>query len=88
MEKNAPCHDAIDWPLFYMNDFSVLGLLVESLTPVVTALENDGYQVDHIGCSAKVRFKNDGQLKKIFNILQQTGIDFVMSDLVDCAYQG
>ena len=88
MEKDAPCDDAIDWPLFYMNDFSVLGLLVESLAKVSQVLEDNGYQVSRKACSARVRFENKSRFKNIFDTLQQHRIEFAMTDLVSCTYQG
>lgn len=88
MENDAPCDDIIDWPLFYMNDFSVLGLIVDNLATVSTLLESDGYKVDQNTCSANVHFENNGQYKKIIHLLQKHGIDFTLSDLVRCAYQG
>ena len=88
MEKDAPCDEVIDWPLFYMNDFSVLGLLVESLAQASEVLEADGYHVDRKACSSTVRFDNNNRFKNIFDTLKQHRIEFAMSDLVNCAYQG
>ena len=56
VEKGADCQDAIDYPLFYMNDFSHLGLRVESLARALEALEAAGYPVDRKRCSASVDF--------------------------------
>ncbi len=88
MEKDAPCDEVIDWPLFYMNDFSVLGLLVDDITQASEVLEEGGYQVDRHACSANVRFESNNHFKNIFDTLKENRIAFVMSDLVNCAYQG
>lgn len=88
MEKDTPCDDAIDWPLFYMNDFSVLGLIVDNIATVSTVLEADGYKIDQRACSAKIQFENNSQYKSIIELLHQHRIDFTLSDLVGCAYQG
>ena len=88
MEKDAPCDDAVDWPVFYMNDFSLLGLLVDGLAKASNVLEAHGYQVVRKDCSAKVRFENNGRFKNIFKVLQRHRIEYGMSDLVNCVYQG
>jgi len=88
MEKDAPCEDDIDWPLFYMNDFSVSGLLVEGLSRSVQALEADGYRFIRFRCSAKVIFENRGRLQNIYDTLKGNGIEFESADLVRCVYQG
>ncbi len=88
VEKGADCQDAIDYPLFYMNDFSHLGLRVESLARALDALEADGYPVDRNRCSANVEFENRDRFKNIFLTLTRHEIEHTMTDLVGCAYQG
>ena len=88
VEKGADCQEIIDWPAFYMNDFSVLGLQVEGLARALEVLEADGYHVVRTSCSAKVNFANPHRFKKIFAILSHNRIEHNMSDLVGCVYQG
>ncbi len=88
MEKDAPCDDVIDWPLFYMNDFSVLGVLVGDLGRATQVLEADGYRIVRSRCSAKVVIDNHRRLQKIYEILQVNGVSYESADLVSCAYQG
>ena len=88
VEKGADCHEVIDWPVYYMNDFSVLGLRVECLVKVLDLLEADDYHVVRNACSATVEFENRNRFKKIFDILTHHRIEHAMSDLAQCAYQG
>lgn len=88
MEKNAPCADDIDWPLFYMNDFSVCGLLVEGLARCVNVLAASGYQLIRARCSAKVIFENPRRLRNIYDTLASNGIAYESADLVSGVYQG
>lgn len=88
VEKGTPSDGIINWPLFYMNDFSVLGLIVDNLATVSKLLEADGYNLDQKASSAHVNFENIGQYKNILYLLQQHRIDFTLSDLAGCAYQG
>ena len=88
VEKEAPCEDSIDWPLFYMNDFSVLGVIVENLNRTIQVLEADGYRLVRSRCSAKVIFDSQVRLQNIYETLNVSGISFDTGDLVDCVYQG
>ena len=88
MDRNASCDEAIDWPVFYMNDFSVLGLVVDRLTAALDVLEACGYRVVRGNCSAKVHFKNHRGFKEIFAVLQRNRIAYGSADLVGCVYQG
>ena len=76
MEKSASCDEAIDWPLFSMNDFSILGLLVDRLAKALEVLEADGYRVVRGTCSAKVHFENHHGFKNIFTILQRNRVAY------------
>jgi hypothetical protein len=71
-----------------MNDFSVLGLLVDRLAKTLEVLEADGYRVIRGTCSAKVHFENHQSFKNIFTILQDNRIAYGSTDLVGCVYQG
>ena len=88
VEKGADCQDAIDYPLFYMNDFSHLGLRVENLARALEALESAGYPVVYLRCSARVDFDDRDRFNNIFHTLARHKIEHTMTDLVGCAYQG
>ena len=88
VEKGADCQDIIAYPLFYMNDFSLLGLRVDNLTKALDLLEADGYLVVRKACSASVDFEDRDRFRNIFDTLARHRIGHSMSDLVVCAYQG
>ncbi|MGD9007283.1 MAG: hypothetical protein PVG41_05145 [Desulfobacteraceae bacterium] len=88
IDRNAACDEAVDWPLFYMNDFSVLGLLVDKLAKALEVIEADGYRVVRGTCSAKVYFESHRSFKNIFTILTRNRIAYGSSDLVGRVYQG
>ena len=86
MEKGKPLAGHADWPLFYMNDFSRLGLVVAHLASAVAVLEASGYRVlDH---GRALQFDNRDQLVEIFTALSAHQVDYEVSDLVGCVYQG
>lgn len=88
VEKQAPVFDGVDLPLFYMNDFSVLGLVVHQLSRALAVLEASGYRVARQKNCAKVRFHTRMEFRKLFETLNRHHIEYGTADLVSHAYQG
>ncbi|MDD2462380.1 MAG: hypothetical protein PHI97_00120 [Desulfobulbus sp.] len=88
MEKGKPgaCHR--DWPLFYMNDFSKLGLVVTQLAEALAALRAGGFTVHETVEGSLVEIDEQNQLCKILQVLAQHDLSCEMSDQVSCVYQG
>jgi len=88
MEKGKKGGCQSSWPLFYMNDFSQLGLVVSSIERALAALRSHGFFVHQEQDSTLVEISEQGQLGKIMLTLQNEKLDVEMSDLVSCVYQG
>lgn len=88
VEKGKPLACQADWPLFYMNDFSRLGLAVMPLAEAVAALRASGYQVMEDDRGIALRFDGHGQLAGIFAALSAHRVTYELTDLVGCVYQG
>lgn len=88
MEKGKPvaCHR--DWPLFYMNDFSRLGLVVNRLAEALTVLRSGGFTVHEQESRPQVEIADREQLAEVLGALSRHGLNCEMSDLVSCVYQG
>ena len=84
--KKGGCQNS--WPIFYMNDFSQLGLVVASFEKVLDALRAHGFFVHQEEDATLVEISDQGQLAKIMQTLSNEKLDFEMSDLVSCVYQG
>lgn len=84
--KPAACH--ADWPLFYMNDFSRMGLVVGRLTEVLDALRAGGFRVLTGEAGYAVQVDGPEQAQEAFTVLMAGKLDFEVADLVGCAYQG
>lgn len=88
MEKGKPqaCH--ADWPLFYMNDFSRLGLLVSRLHDALTVLRSSGYTVFEDDRGTLVEIDGREQMAGVFDLLSSRRVEYETADLVGCVYQG
>lgn len=88
VEKGAPGLTEVDLPLFYMNDFSILGVVVQKLTKALTVLETNGFEVTRQQSCARIRFHTRLELSKLFDTLNRHQVAYGTADLVSQAYQG
>lgn len=88
MEKGKPVGGHLDWPLFYMNDFSRLGLVVPRLAEAVAALRAGGCRIAGGERGNSVEVDSLAQVEDVFAVLRAGRIDYELADLVSCAYQG
>lgn len=84
--KKGGCHG--DWPLFYMNDFSQLGLVVPKMAATLAALRSGGFTIHEREDASLVEITDQGQLRHLMRILTQQRLPFEISDVVSCVYQG
>lgn len=88
MEKGKPVACHMDWPLFYMNDFSRLGLVVVRLVEALAVLKTNGYRVHEDDRGLLLAIDSKEQLTDVFNLLAEHKVECEMADLVSCVYQG
>lgn len=88
MEKGVrvACH--ADWPLFYMNDFSRLGVMVGQLNQAVAVLKESGFRLLDTVQGVSVVTENSEQISLVLQVLASRQVEFELADLVGCAYQG
>ena len=82
-----------DWPLFYMNDFSRFGLVVDDVSRADAILLDAGYHTEHTESGEHeiyVAAQGDmpAQVMQVVNLLQGQGLDVGAADLISCVYQG
>ena len=82
------CLSNEDLPNFYMEDYSVLGLLVTNLDRACRVLVHKNYAVCKKSDHLKVEFDGVDQISEIIDLLIQNGIDCGIADIVDQVYQG
>ena len=88
MEKGAGASCHADWPLFYMNDFSRLGLVVGRLSLALSVLRQSGYRVLETLQGSAVSIDSSDQVIGIVEMLASNQVESEIADLVSCAYQG
>jgi hypothetical protein len=75
-------------PVFYMSDYSVLGLLVNDLDKAHQVLEDLKWEVTDKSDHLEVGIDAAGQIYEIATALNQNSIDCGVSDIIDQVYQG
>ncbi|PIE60207.1 MAG: hypothetical protein CSA32_00065 [Desulfobulbus propionicus] len=89
VEKGTNTAEKVALPSFYMNDFSVLGVVVNQLDRAVAALKKKGFllQSDELGATW-IHFNGKDSLQGMLESLKEEEISYTFSDVVSCAYQG
>jgi hypothetical protein len=75
-------------PIFYMSDYSVLGLLVANLDKAHQVLAGHKFSVTDKSDHLQVSIDRADQMYEIANLLNQEGIDCGVADIIDQVYQG
>lgn len=78
----------INFPDFYMNDFSVMGIVVGKLDEAMEVLMEKGITAEEEKDGMWVFFQDNGEMRAILAALASNHIEYSVSDLVSCAYQG
>ena len=75
-------------PDSYMEDFSILGLLVANLDQTHRILAEKDFSVHKNADYLKVKIDRAEQMPEIVSLLSRNGIECTMADIVDQVYQG
>ena len=82
------CLSRDELPDFYMNDFSVLGLLVSDLEATRQVIADKDFAVYRESDYLKLNIDRFDHLLEIVTRLKHNGIDCEVTDIVDQVYQG
>ena len=75
-------------PEFYMEDFSILGLCVDSCDRAVALLKHHQFVVSQTNGSTVVAIDEPAQVAKVVGLLKENGLDCELSDVAQGMYQG
>lgn len=86
--RAAACLTNGSLPLFYMNDYSVLGLQVSDLDLAYRVLADQHVTIEHRSDYLKLQIQQIAQVPEIVSLLNRNGIHCGLSDIADQIYQG
>jgi hypothetical protein len=75
-------------PIFYMNDYSNMGLRVDRLDDARMLLQNQSFAITETVAGIRVEISSPGRIPEICRMLQAQGIACSITDLVESVYQG
>lgn len=75
-------------PVFYMSDYSVLGLKVDRLGESIGIVEGGGFPVEKTEWGPEIVVQEPGQVVSILDLLAARGVSAEIADLIDGVYQG
>jgi hypothetical protein len=71
-----------------MEDYSVMGLLVDRVDAVLPILREKKFDVRTNEGGFEISIDGAGSISELVNLLQQNRIDYTIADIVDQVYQG
>jgi hypothetical protein len=75
-------------PIFYMCDYSVLGLLVDKLEEAIRVLGRNHFSVTQEAGDIEVTVDTPDRLSEIVQVLKANGVRCEIADVVGGIYQG
>lgn len=75
-------------PVFYMNDVSKAGMRVDRSDDVRSLLQDRSFSIPAISGGITVEISSPAQIPEICRLLQERGIGWTVTDLVETVYQG
>jgi hypothetical protein len=77
-----------DLPLFYMNDYSKVGLQVSPYEEALSVLRRHDYRVSDYLSRANLTIRKIDDIPAVVQLLLNHGIESQMTDVVTAIYQG
>lgn len=89
-DNRCDCSDLQSLPAFYMDDYSVIGLVVDRLDAAIAVLGSKGYAVETTGsdCPAAITVRESGEIRGLVCLLRENGIGCEIGDTVGEVYRG
>jgi hypothetical protein len=86
--NNGEMFSCSDLPLFYMNDYSKIGLQVSSYQEALNVLRGNHYKVSENISWAEVAIHITDDIPAVVRLLLDNGIESQITDMVTTIYQG
>ena len=86
--KQRTCLGNQKLPANYMEDYSVMGLVVGRVEAVIRILKERKFDVRKNADGFEIAFDGVGRISELVSVLQQNKIDYTLADIADQVYQG
>jgi hypothetical protein len=75
-------------PIFYMEDFSVLGLRVNSCDHAIQILDRHAVSLKRADGSLEVEIEKTSRMHEVIQLLNDNGLECELADVAEGMYQG
>jgi hypothetical protein len=79
--------ESLELPDKYMEDFSLMGLLVNDFTGAADILKNSGFTLNEGAGCVIIIISSPGHLEQAIDLLMTHAIDCTLADIADSLYQ-
>lgn len=87
LEKKSEYLDNLGVPDNYMEDYSVLGIVVDRYQESLAVLNKSGFAVERLSAEALISFAGPAALGSILHVLKTNRINYDYKDIADGFYQ-
>ena len=91
LDKNSKqriCLGNKNLPANYMEDYSVIALVVSRLEAALRILKDKKFDIRKSGDGFEIAFNGTGRISELVDLLKQNKIDYTLADIADQVYQG
>ncbi|MDX2452462.1 hypothetical protein [Desulfosarcina sp.] len=75
-------------PIFYMEDFSVLGFRVNDCGHAIRVLDRHAFVLKRANGSIEVNIDRASQIREVMQLLNGSGLECEIADIAEGMYQG
>lgn len=91
IRKQEPLESAIDqreMPIFYMQDYTVLGFRVNDCDQALAVLDRHAFSIRHGHGSKGVEIETAARVRAVVQLLVDNGLECEIADIAEGIYQG
>jgi len=88
MDRPGPTTGRRPLPIFYMEDFSVIGFRVNDCDRAIRVLDRHAYSVKQAAGNIEVGIQRVSQVHDVMHLLNGNGLECEIADIAEGMYQG
>lgn len=89
-DNGSDYSDLRSLPAFYMDDYSLIGILVDRMDEAISVIRSKGYAIEASGpnCPTAITVSESGEIRNLVSLLAGNGISAEIGDTVGEVYRG